>query len=124
VITARNIDSWYMDEPDCQVDVRSVDVDGTSVLQWRDHWTIRISRKFTTLRTFRPETREEKTSFTVKTSAGYTITWYRTGRKFFCTQNSAPITDSATGEGTEYQTWEHYTDWEDIPATMIGVTGD
>jgi hypothetical protein len=122
-ISARNLDDWYMDEPDCQVEVRNKDEDGASVLQWRDHFTIRLSRKFSGLMSHSSETRTTRTSFTAKTSAAVTIIWFATDKKFFCTQDSCPISDSITGEGLQTQIWEHYTDWEDIPGTLIGSIG-
>ena len=120
-VSAVKLDEWYIDEPDCQVETRANEVDGVSTLQWRDHFTIKMSRVFAGLLAHYPETRSVRTSFTGRTSAGTIVTWSRTGKKFVCTQDSAPIEDAITGRGTELQTWEHYTDWEDIEMGMFGA---
>lgn len=122
-LSAARIDLWYMDEPDCQVDIRSVIQGETSVLQWRDHFTIKLSRKFAGLQSFNSETRSERTSFQAQTSAGTYVIWSHPNKKFICTQHSAPISDTITGEGTEIQTWEHYTEWEAVPETAFTATG-
>lgn len=122
-LQASKLDLWYMDEPDCQVDVRTHVEEETSVLQWRDHFTIKLSRKFAGLRSFVPETRSERTSFQAQTSAGTWVIWSHPGKKFICTQHSAPINDTITGEGLETQTWEHYTEWEAVPETAFTATG-
>lgn len=118
-IEAEKLDDWYLDEPDCQVDIKTV-VDGeTSKLQWRNHWTLKMSRKFAMMTSFTSETKTVKTSFSGKVGPGSAMTWNNPGMKFACTQDNPVITDPITGEGIEYQTWEHYDDFEDIPDTTF-----
>ena len=120
-LTADKLDDWYIEEPDCQVEIRSRYEDGEDVMQWRDHYTLKLSRAFSKLSSHVPETRTIKSSFQARTYAkskgviGSLMSWSSGQKKFACTQDSAQIEDFANGKGTQYQTWEHYTDWEDIP---------
>jgi hypothetical protein len=116
-VTAKKLDDWYSEGVQCQVETQTI-VDGeTSKLQWRDHFTITLVRKFAMMTAFYSETRKTRTSFSFKTGGGAQCFWSCTGKKFFCTSDEPRVMDTITGEGDESQTWEHYTDWEDIPNT-------
>lgn len=111
------LDFVYSDGVQCMTECQTV-VDGTtSRLQWRDHWTISLTQKFAQLISFNAENKTIRSCFTFKTGGGMTVTWSHPGKKFFCTVDEPRILDTITGEGEESQTWEHFTDWEDIPAT-------
>lgn len=116
-VRADKLDDVYSDGVNCRTEIQTV-VDGEiSKLQWRDHWTIGLNQKFAKLISFTSENKTIRTCFVFKTGGGMTVTWSHTNKKFFCTADEAAVTDTITGEGEEKQTWEHYTDWEDIPAT-------
>jgi hypothetical protein len=116
-VNANKLDDVYSDGMECRTESRTV-VDGeTSKMQWRDHYTIQLTQKFAQLISHNPENKQIRTSFTFKTGGGMEVVWSHTNKKFYCSLDDAVITDFITGEGEERQIWEHFTEFEDIPAT-------
>jgi hypothetical protein len=116
-VTAHQTDAWYSDGVDCQEIISARVEGGVSVYYKREHHVMTLSRKLVGVSRFEDELGARKTSFSYRTGADTSVTYAgRSGKKVFrCTGDRLTMTDSITGEQLQVQTWEHFTDEEELP---------
>ena len=113
-LTAEKIERWIMDVIDPLEELQTVTSGGVSKMQTRLHYTVVMHRFFTKMTSFKESIRDTRRGFDMDTGPKSRVAFSSTDKKYRCTRDTPRILDLITGYGRQDQTWEHFTDWEDL----------
>ncbi len=120
---AKTVDDWYLDDLDAQEEYQDVRSDGVvTVKQQCLHITLSRARKLVGLTQFTPDVGLQAASLPFKSGPNTPQNWDFRGKMFVCSRDKIGPIDSVTGECSQSQVWEYYSDWEDVPDTKWKAT--
>jgi hypothetical protein len=109
-VTAKKVEPWYLNYIETECEVYPVTSNNKTVYMIREHYILSQTRQFVQMTAFYEETGDLKTSFAYKTGGGAAAAYASIGRKWMCTKDKTAITDTITGDGSEEQVWEHFSE--------------
>lgn len=113
-LIAPYVGDWEMLGLDCSVEFQTVTRGDSVTIQKRDHYTVMMRRQVLGGVTFWESAGETNSAaFSAHSSPTIEQNFAFPGRKYKCSHDELRIENHITGEVYQYQTWEHYSVWED-----------
>jgi hypothetical protein len=118
-VKALRKEDWYFDDIDCQTELSVVIEAASSKLVYRDHFVILRSRRMQGVFEFTPENMAKATYLEGRTGPKGLPGWSMREKVFVCTDDKLGDIDGASGDCVQSQTWEHWSEQQDLPETEM-----
>lgn len=114
-VSAKIVLPWKLVSHDPETEFQTITKGSQVQLQRRKHYILQLTRRAFQVVGYTEDVDKTATAFRYETSSETAVN-YSSSRKYVCTRNPLKVIEFILGECQEDQTWEHFTDWEDVPA--------